>query len=82
MKLATQLAACSILALSSCAASSPDKHSAELLAADRAFCADTQARRIEGWVAAYDESGSPVGDRFLPITGEDRTSKLLAPGTW
>lgn len=40
-----------------------------LLAADRAFCADTQQRRIEAWVAAFDEHGSQVSDDFQPITG-------------
>ena len=62
-----------IPALVSCASSpaSDPGPTAALLAADRAFCADTQARRIEGWVAAFDDSGSQVGDRFLPITGRD-----------
>ncbi len=40
-----------------------------LLAADRAFCADTQARRIEGWVAAFDPNGSQFDDDFRPVTG-------------
>jgi ketosteroid isomerase-like protein len=73
MKLAMKLALSLIPILASCASSSAGHagDSEALLAADRAFCADTQARRIEGWVAAFDESGSQVGDRFLPITGRD-----------
>jgi ketosteroid isomerase-like protein len=43
---------------------------AELLAADRAFAADVQERRLEAWVAAFDEHGSQVGDDFRPITGD------------
>lgn len=42
---------------------------AELLDADRSFCADTQARRIEGWVAAFDVNGSQFDEDNRPITG-------------
>jgi ketosteroid isomerase-like protein len=45
------------------------RSTAPLLAADRAFCADTRARRIEGWVAAFDENGSQFNDDFRPVTG-------------
>lgn len=73
MELTTKLAFCLIPTMAACASSpaSDAEGTDALLAADRAFCADTQARRIEGWVAAFDESGSQVGDRFLPITGRD-----------
>lgn len=46
-----------------------DESAEPLLAADRAFCADTQARRIEGWVAAFDPNGSQFDDDFRPVTG-------------
>jgi len=42
---------------------------APLFAADRAFCADTQTRRIEAWVAAFDANGSQFDDEFRPVTG-------------
>jgi len=73
MQLALKLALCLVPTLAACASPSAGhaKDTESLLAADRAFCADTQARRIEGWVGAFDESGSQVGDRFLPITGRD-----------
>jgi ketosteroid isomerase-like protein len=57
-----------LLALGACQASSGAV--SELLAADRAFAADTQARRLDGWLAAFDANGSQVGDDFAPITGE------------
>lgn len=40
-----------------------------LLAADRAFCARTAERGLEGWWTAFDEHGSQVADDFAPITG-------------
>lgn len=46
-----------------------DERTAPLLAADRAFCADTQARRIEGWVAAFDPNGSQFDDEYRPVIG-------------
>lgn len=47
----------------------PASDVASLLAADRAFCADSRARGVDGWVAAFDEHGSQVADDFSPITG-------------
>jgi len=41
----------------------------ELMDADRAFAADVQQRRLEGWVAAFDEHGSQMGDDGAVITG-------------
>jgi len=48
-----------------------DERVEPLLAADRAFCADTQARRIEGWVAAFDPNGSQFDDDYRPVVGHD-----------
>src|SRR5690606_33923861 len=56
------------LALGACRSVSVDR-TGPLLAADRAFCADTQARRIEGWVAAFDANGSQFDEQHRPITG-------------
>jgi len=56
------------LALGACRSASVDP-TAPLLAADRAFCADTQTRRIEGWVAAFDANGSQFDEQRRPITG-------------
>ncbi len=56
------------LALGACRSVSVDR-TAPLLAADRAFCADTQARRIEGWVAAFDANGSQFDEDHRPVTG-------------
>ena len=41
----------------------------ELMDADRAFAHDVQQRRIEGWVAAFDEHGSQVDEQGAPVTG-------------
>ncbi len=57
-----------LLALGACR-SVESERTVPLLAADRAFCADTQARRIEGWVAAFDANGSQFDDQFRPVTG-------------
>lgn len=57
-------------ALLFCACSSMHDDRAEpLLAADRAFCADTQVRRIEAWVEAFDVNGSQFDEAHRPITG-------------
>ncbi|MCK6448783.1 MAG: nuclear transport factor 2 family protein [Planctomycetes bacterium] len=52
---------------SSVSPSSPERDA--LLAADREFCARTAERGVEGWLTAFDEHGSQVGDDFAPITG-------------
>ena len=62
------LSMCIASALASCR-SVQDRSQSSLLAADRAFCADTQTRRLEAWLAAFDEHGSQVGDDFQPVTG-------------
>jgi ketosteroid isomerase-like protein len=54
-------------ALAACASVSSSEQ--RLLDADRSFARDVQARRIEGWVAAFDEHGSQVDDEFRPVTG-------------
>jgi ketosteroid isomerase-like protein len=41
----------------------------ELLDADRAFARDVQARRLEGWVAAFDEHGTQVDESGVPLSG-------------
>lgn len=41
----------------------------ELMDADRAFARDVQQRRLEGWIEAFDEHGSQVDDRGVPVTG-------------
>ena len=41
----------------------------ELLDADRAFARDVQERRLEGWLAAFDEHGSQVDEHGAPVTG-------------
>lgn len=56
-----------LLVCAACRAPNPGVES--LLAADRAFCADTRSRGIEGWIAAFDPQGSQVGEDFAPITG-------------
>ena len=43
----------------------------EVMDADRAFAADVQQRRLEGWVAAFDEHGSQVDDKGAPVTGHE-----------
>jgi len=43
----------------------------EVMDADRAFAADVQQRRLEGWVAAFDEHGSQVDEKGAPVTGHD-----------
>lgn len=67
MRTVLMLVAAGISALASCR-STPDREE-ELLAADRAFCFATQARRLEGWVEAFDAHGSQFDDQFRPITG-------------
>lgn len=49
----------------------PTADASALLAADRAFARDTQERRLEGWLAAFDAHGSQVDDSFRPITGRE-----------
>jgi ketosteroid isomerase-like protein len=43
----------------------------ELLDADRAFARDVQQRRLEGWVAAFDEHGSQMDEQGAPVSGHD-----------
>ena len=50
-----------------------------LLAADRAFARDTQERRLDGWLAAFDENGSQVDEQFRPITGRAAIAAHMAP---
>jgi ketosteroid isomerase-like protein len=64
-----------LLTLAACRSLPAGTH--DLLDADRAFCADAQARRIEGWLAAFDEHGSQVADDFTPITGHDALRKSM-----
>jgi ketosteroid isomerase-like protein len=59
------------LCFASACRSAPSGPEAELLAADRAFCAATQERRLEAWIAAFDEHGSQVSHDFRPITGAE-----------
>ncbi len=68
MKHSLALSVCIAASLAACR-SLPSDSEAALLAADRAFCADTQARRIDGWLAAFDEHGSQVAEDFQPLTG-------------
>jgi|SRR5882672_317027 len=49
-----------------------------LLEADRAFAHDVQARRLEGWLAAFDVNGSQVDETFTPITGRAAISANMA----
>lgn len=67
--------------LSFSCASSPPRFAAarELLDADRAFDADTQKRRIEGWLAAFDVHGSQSGDDFRPVTGAEAIRAAMGP---
>ncbi|MCC7011658.1 MAG: DUF4440 domain-containing protein [Planctomycetes bacterium] len=59
-----------LLAVITCACRALDSEPrASLLAADRAFAADTRERRLEGWLAAFDLHGSQVDDAFRPVTG-------------
>lgn len=53
-----------------CASVKVDSSNA-LIAADRAFNADTQARRLAGWLAAFDVNGSQTDAEFHPITGAE-----------
>lgn len=69
MKLAVLL----VLLFSACVTDSATRRLTledELLDADRAFAADVQARRLEGWVAAFDEHGSQMDERGVPVTGQ------------
>ena len=59
-----------LLPLAACGAL-PTGREAELLAADRAFCAATQERRLEAWIEAFDVNGSQSSDDFRPITGHE-----------
>jgi ketosteroid isomerase-like protein len=60
-----------VLWLASCSAvgSGGEAATDSLLAADRAFARDVQARRLEGWLATFDVNGSQVDEVFKPITG-------------
>ncbi len=64
----TQLALALLLLLVACRSAGTDR-AAPLLAADRAFCADTQSRRMEAWLAAFDVNGSQFDEEFRPVTG-------------
>lgn len=64
----TQLILAVIVLLGACRSADADR-TAPLFAADRAFCADTEARRMEGWLAAFDENGSQFDEQFRPVTG-------------
>jgi ketosteroid isomerase-like protein len=66
------------LALGACQ-TTIDERADALLAADRAFCAATQERRIEGWVDAFDENGSQFDDDFRPLTGKTAIRARMAP---
>ncbi|MBK7874713.1 MAG: DUF4440 domain-containing protein [Planctomycetes bacterium] len=57
----------------------PDSRAESLLAADRAFAADTEARRLDGWLAAFDAHGSQVDEAFRPITGRDAITAHMGP---
>ena len=57
-----------LLALAACRTRT-DPRAEPLLAADRTFCADVAARRLEGWVAAFDQHGSQFDESFRPVTG-------------
>lgn len=75
------LAAASAL-LSACSSTRlapPGSAEAELLAADRAFAADTEARRIEGWLAAFHPHGSQVEHDGRPITGPGAIRAHMGP---
>jgi len=56
-----------------------DPRTEALFAADRAFSADVQARRLEGWVAAFDGNGSQFDDDFRPVTGHAAIRARMAP---
>jgi ketosteroid isomerase-like protein len=43
----------------------------EVMDADRAFAWDVQQRRLDAWVAAFDEHGSQVDSQGAPVTGHD-----------
>lgn len=68
--LALLAAACSAL---------PTSDASPLLEADRAFARDTQARRLDGWLAAFDEHGSQVDDAFRPVTGHEAIRAHMGP---
>ncbi len=59
-----------LLGASGCALTNTASSNA-LLAADRAFNADTQTRRLTAWLAAFDVHGSQVDAEFRPITGAE-----------
>lgn len=50
----------------------------ELEAADIAFDADTAARGIEGWVAAFDPEGAMMR-RGAPVVGRDAIREMMKP---
>lgn len=62
-----------ILLLAACRATNPASSASAaeraLLEADRRFAADVRAHGLDAWIAAFDEHGSQVDERFTPITG-------------
>ncbi len=43
----------------------------ELMDADRAFARDVRERRLEGWVAAFDEQGTQLDEQGAPVSGQE-----------
>ncbi len=56
-----------------------DSRTESLYAADRAFSADVQARRLEAWVAAFDVNGSQFEDDYRPVTGHAAIRARMSP---
>ena len=59
-----------LAALAACRSGGPERVR-PLLEADRSFAREVQERRLEGWLAAFDQHGSQVDGEFRPVTGSD-----------
>ena len=68
-----------VLLLATACRSVSEPSAKALFAADRAFAADTGARRIDGWLAAFDANGSQVDETFRPITGHAAIRAHMGP---
>jgi len=67
-----------VLTLTACR-SMHDPRTEALFAADRAFSADVEVRRLEAWVAAFDANGSQFEDDYRPVTGHDAIRARMSP---
>jgi ketosteroid isomerase-like protein len=55
------------------------KDEAALLEADRAFDADTATRRLDGWLAAFAESGAMLLSSGATVVGHEAIAEVMRP---